>query len=111
MFWGLEGDKKREGERERKEKRRRRRRRGEGGGSCKGSHILLPPALANLSIYSSILPAGGVNGFYPETTVIIPAIKQFGFVAYCNKENPHPGEPWKSLIIKVLRMTCHRILG
>lgn len=45
-----------------------------------------------LSIYSSFLPAGIVHGFHPKTAVITPAVKQTGFVAYCNK-NTHPGEP------------------
>ena len=61
-----------------------------------GFHLLLPPAVANLSIYSSILPAGVVSGFHPETTVITLTVQQVGFVAYCNREEPHPGNHGES---------------
>ena len=81
-----------EGERE-----KRRRGIGERGeGSYKQSHLLLPAAVASLSICSSILPAGVVSGFHPETTVIILTVEQVGFVAYCNREDPYPGNHGES---------------
>lgn len=87
-----------------RERQKERERRGGGGGeegergegSYKQSPLLLPPAVANLSIYSSVLPPGVVSGSHPETTVITLTVKQVGFVAYCNREDPHPGNHGES---------------
>lgn len=87
-----------------RERQKERERRGGGGGeegergegSYKQSPLLLPPAVANLSIYYSVLPPGVVSGSHPETTVITLTVKQVGFVVYCNREDPHPGNHGES---------------
>ena len=80
-----------------------------GEGSYKQSPLLLPPAVANLSIYYSVLPPGVVSGSHPETTVITLTVNRLGLLCIATGRTLTQGT-MGSLITKVLRTICHRIL-